>query len=422
MSKDPFDIFKEGLQDYHPKEIPSWLSWEENAEAIQAALPNPNSKKRRPFWLFLCLLLMGFVGLGSVYLLTSKRSSQEKANTPEVNEHPSSLSLPSTVESSKDQPIEDEATEENISLGSSPLSSPPVLLTLLPDDRVGEKSASISPSSPVETTNFIPTLQPLSVEAPFLLAPTGNIIPVKPWHTSIDLPNTQYWSLHLSGGATIFQPNYVLSSPEQDPASFEEELIGWSAALRMSRVLKSRLSLSTGVEIQRLRYLFKLDESFQVNLFRPNTPDTILINRTRRDTSIIFTDTIPGTRRILARQYNSHFRIAIPLLIGYQLTTPKWTQTLRAGPQFQLYRNSQGYTIIEEEGMVNIGKREAEEVGIILGLQAEYESGIEIAADWMILTQIGIQKSLGKWAYETEAGLSQKPLILYGRIGIGKRF
>ena len=38
MSKDPFDIFKEGLQDYHPTEVPSWLSWEENAEGIQAAL------------------------------------------------------------------------------------------------------------------------------------------------------------------------------------------------------------------------------------------------------------------------------------------------------------------------------------------------------------------------------------------------
>ena len=265
-------------------------------------------------------------------------------------------------------------------------------------------------------------MQSIYVEIPTLVVPIANIIPIASIFEPEDFFNTSKWSISLSGGINFFNPNYTSTPIGADPTSFEEELIGGSASLRINRSLASGLTLSSGIEMDRLRYLFKLDETYQVNLYRPDTPDTLFINRSRGDTSFIFTDTIPGTRSILARQYSSHIRIAIPLLLGYQVQSPKWTHTLRAGPQFQFYRNTKGFTILEEESLINIREQRTKDFGISLGIQAEYESAYEIASDWMILTQVGMQKSVGEWTYEQAQGLRNKPLMMYGRIGIGKRF
>ncbi|MEL6195126.1 MAG: hypothetical protein AAFR66_23915, partial [Bacteroidota bacterium] len=146
MSKDPFDIFKEGLQDYQPTEVPSRLSWEKNAKVIQNALALEKKKKRRPFWLFLCFLFMGFIGISSAYLLTSNPPSQESQISANPSEQPPSkkdLLIESPIsESLVSRSPKEKIEEANSMFTAHALSPNNEVLTLIPINRDSAKSIS----------------------------------------------------------------------------------------------------------------------------------------------------------------------------------------------------------------------------------------------------------------------------------------
>lgn len=146
------------------------------------------------------------------------------------------------------------------------------------------------------------------------------------------------------------------------PNTTIDPLSGLAASLRIGYALPQRpYTLWGGIEMEELVQRERLQEAFPIQLYQPNTVDTIFRNTITGEEFTSTTDSIPGIRQVNIQQHSTFRSWSIPVLIGRAWAAAGWQLEGKAGFDFNLssWRSggylTEGYTVASASNRYQTG-------------------------------------------------------------------
>jgi hypothetical protein len=121
------------------------------------------------------------------------------------------------------------------------------------------------------------------------------------------------------------------------PNTTIDPLSGLTASLRIGYALPQRpYTLWAGIEMEELVQREQLQEASTVQLYQPNTVDTIFRNTITGEAFTTTTDSVPGIRRVNVQQHSTFRSWSVPMLLGRTWSAAGWQLEGKAGVDFNL--------------------------------------------------------------------------------------
>jgi len=219
------------------------------------------------------------------------------------------------------------------------------------------------------------------------------------------------WLISLAGGLNTLSEN----NPNTFPSSMETPLIGWETSLRVQHVRPSGWTWHLGVAYQDLKYRSNWEGTTNVQLYRPNTVDTIFINAATGAETYTYRDSIPGTRSRRFQQHNSHQSLSVHLLGGYSWTLNRLGVQVQGGPDVQLWRRVEGKSVLGPDDIRDLNT--IYHTNPSLAIRLETQLNYEFAESWQLLLRGGWSKSVTDWSVP-ELNLDRRPSVWSMQLGI----
>ena len=138
------------------------------------------------------------------------------------------------------------------------------------------------------------------------------------------------------------------------PNTTIDPLTGLAASLRIGYVLPQRpYTFWAGVEMEELVQRERLQEAFPIQLYHPNTVDTIFRNTITGEEFTSTTDSIPGIRRVNIQQHSTFRSWSMPILLGRTWSAAGWQLEGKAGVDFNLSSWHSGGYLVEGYELVD---------------------------------------------------------------------
>ena len=348
---------KGGLNDklgrHKATDIPATLSWEKMGPNIRAGL---EQKKRRRllfwWWLPVGTLVMLTIGYFSLFGGTTELGyfpvpGQSVGTTPAVAK--TATEMPEEIKEANKTGIATSPDGPKAKGGPNGLvasSSPAERKASVPS--TSEAAPTPTPSSPLnefkesqavsadeaqdkraglELLTQIEVLSPHTVAS---LNPT-NRYPKIPEIQNISRP----WIVE-AGLGSAFNLNPDVYSTKL-PGTTIDPLTGLAASLRIGYALPQRpYTLWAGIEMEELVQRERLQEAFPIQLYQPNTVDTIFRNTITGEVFTTTTDSVPGIRRVNIQQLSTFRSWSVPLLLGRSWSAAGWRLEGKAGVDVNL--------------------------------------------------------------------------------------
>jgi len=253
-------------------------------------------------------------------------------------------------------------------------------------------------------TPLLPSRNDLLGLPPYPWSPIGLRAP-KPNETSGD------WYISMGGGLNVFSEN----NPGQFPESTETPLPGWETNLRLQHRRPVGWTWQVGLAYRELRYRSNWEGTSNVQLYRPNTIDTVFINARTGDRTFTYRDSIPGTRTRIFQQYNSHRNLSLMLLGGYTWSNERVGVQIQTGPEVQLWRQASGKTVVAPNDIRDLNTIYHQEPILALRLETQFNYGFNDR--WQILLRSAWSKSITNWSVQ-ELDLDRRPSVWSLQIGL----
>ncbi|MEL7120425.1 MAG: hypothetical protein AAFO07_13325 [Bacteroidota bacterium] len=166
---------------------------------------------------------------------------------------------------------------------------------------------------------------------------------------------------------------------------------------------------------------YRFDRTIEegIQLYRPNTVDTIFVNRTTGDSTFVFRDSINGIRTTIARFYNNHQSFNLPLLLGYSFDQNKLGFEVFTGPNLKLLRTTSGLTATNNPEFIQLERTdEVYKTGLTLDWTLEGQINYRLSDRFSLNLNGGLEKSLSNWIKSEEFRFAKRPLIFDLNVGI----
>jgi hypothetical protein len=321
-------------------DIPENLSWEQMGPGIRATL---NRKKRRRliiWWLAAGLsagplLLFGPLQSEETVLSHFRIDAAGAADTATGSQAPHQATAGTDAATMTVPPAPAAPREKQRPSSPTPATPAARLTNELPEQVASldreQVPAAVTPSTPLRPTD------PLATHAPQPIAGTPPL-PVAPVAGTAD--QQEKWHLELGAGFNRY------GARGTDTTYHGQPLNGIEASLLLDRRLgESPYFLRTGLIFQQLTERTDWEEALPIQIYQPNTPDTIFRNTFTGAEEIVYTDSVAGIRRINIRQHNHLQTFTLPLLISRQWERTRWPLALQAGIDLNWSRWRAGNTI-----------------------------------------------------------------------------
>ena len=280
---------------------------------------------------------------------------------------------------------------------------------------------SKNPSTPAldQTSSERPMLEEVkSIPPAFLHLPEKSphlhsTVPIRP------ISPESNWSLLLFVGPNAYGSNYNFSNGIQD---HENNLVGWSASLRMQINLDERWYYQTGIQFDQLSTRFQKQFTEEIQIYAPGTIKEIIINPISGDSSFVTTDTIVGIRNTLIQNNNTVEKWSIPFIVGYQIGKGALNIGLQAGLSVGWLYNETGYTAFGDGEIIQLSQEGVYTSGLLMSTMLESQIEYRFTKDWSLMANAGLQQSLSNWLKLNTAPVSQRPTIFRAGLGIKRDF
>lgn len=418
--------FRKRVENYLPQDLPAELSWEEmSMPLLQGLAQEKKRRRRRRFFAWFLPSFVCFIGV-SLFLLWPK--NPETISTHENTEITSTLpegSLTSIQPDSSSQSISTKPNP-NTEIHSDAIPSLSNAPRALPSAPAVKKQAAVTPSTEQRPESGTGLSQNLT----FLSAPPVSLIPEIPKPLPSDYALFLPQKLPLSprpqsailfyGGVNRFSSSF-LPFEEGDIISQTQrpDRMGFQTGVAVQHPLSPTLFLTTGLELERLRYEVGLEREENVRLFRPGTIDTLFINSRTGDSTFVFTDSIPGIRSLLLRNTFSTYSIKIPVLLSHRFYLQKVSLDLQGGISVGLFQRNRG--LDNEQVQRLLGESDLlSEQGMTLALNGGFQVMYPLAKDLQIVGIAGIEKGVMEWNSSPQSTYTQRPILYQLKLGITK--
>ncbi len=363
---------KGGLNDklgrYKATEIPAGLSWEQMGPNIRAGL---EQKKRRRllfwWWLPVGLLAMLTIGYFSLFGGTTELGyfpvpGQSVGGNSAIAE--TAAEVPEEMPVAKDMGTLSPMNNPKVKADTNiPVASPGRTEIKATEPSKSQAASTTSgPSNEIKDSGVASTEKIRNnLSEPELLSQ----IEVLPPQAVISLDSTtpypevrkiqaarHPWIVEAGMGVT-FNLNPDIYSAKL-PNTTIDPLSGLAASLRIGYALPQRpYILWAGIEMEELVQRERLQEAFPIQLYQPNTVDTIFRNTITGEEFTSTTDSIPGIRRVNIQQHSTFRSWSIPVLLGRTWSAAGWQLEGKAGVDFNLSSWHSGGYLVEGYELVD---------------------------------------------------------------------
>ena len=444
------DLFKQPgklnkrLGDYPSKEVSPKLSWEQMSAGILDGVAQRRRKRRFIIWWWFggaaSLLLLGYILRQPTIIISALPIPMEYSdltNSMGTNIAPKKIEDSSTVIKDLNSSFYNNTRESHLKSRTSQIdTNNEVKIAGVLAKEFDKLSIELLPKLKSNFLTSIPTSITTSEESNFMeeiniselpnldfafLTRVGELLL---FPKSVTRVNTMLskWQLELSAGMTNHQPNYQSTNSEnQTPSNFELSLTSWQANLRVKRSISKKWHLSTGLQYQSLRYRSSYFSREEVNLYRPNTIDTIFSSSITDEKIFSYRDSIPGIITRNFQHYNEYRQLQIPILIGYGFYSNRLGITLQGGANFGIYQFHKGRTLVDPNEIIELSDQTLYKNVLNVSLILEGQLNYQLSTKSYIFTNVGYQHHLINWI-NPSLNFSQKPRITYVNLGLGWKF
>lgn len=172
----------------------------------------------------------------------------------------------------------------------------------------------------------------LEMNRHYLSAPDlegGRLLPVA-------APSSFLFSWNLGSNTSSVSRTWVHTSPQ----------IGLSMGAFLRFDVQKGFYLGGGINYDHFRFVSALERTDTVNLYRPNTVDTIFQSAFGAVSTV--KDSVQGTRQQIFRHHNSFSTLSIPLFVGGRLKVGAQEIGMEGGVQLNILRRIRG-RIVEDD-------------------------------------------------------------------------
>ena len=420
--------FRKRVENFLPQDLPSELSWEQmSAPLLQGLAQEKKRRRRRRFIVWFLPSLVCSIGI-SLFLLWPKNS--------EMNSTLKNTEITSALNEDVNTALTPDSSNQIISTPSTPktgitsdapssLFDPP---RALPSAPAVQKQAATA----LSTEQMLDSGTGISQTLSFLSTPPVSLIPEIPKPLPNDYvlflphklplsPRPQSAILlyggvnRFSSSSLPFEEGAIISQPQRP------DRMGFQMGIAFQQPLSSSLLLSTGLELERLRYEVGMEKEENVLLFRPGTIDTLFINSRTGDSTFVFTDSIPGIRSLLLRNTFSTYSIKIPVALSHRFYLQALSLDLQGGISVGLFQRNRG--LDNEQVQRLLGDTDIlPEQGVTFALQGALQVMYPLTKDLQIVGIAGIEKGIAEWNASPQATYAQRPILYQVKLGITKLF
>ncbi|HKK79254.1 MAG TPA: hypothetical protein VJ933_06475 [Phaeodactylibacter sp.] len=346
-----------GLNDklgrHKAKDIPAGLSWEQMGPKIRAEL-QPKTRRRLLFWWWLPVGLSVILSTGYLSLFGDTTAlghfpvpGQLLAKNPAVAE--TATEMPEEIPVAKQTGTSPNTDYPKAKDGTMiPVASPK--LTEIKAIEPSKSRAASIPSAPsndikdrdsgvASTEKIRNNLSEPELLSQIEVLPPQAVISLDSTTPHLEVQKTQAvrhpWIVEAGMGVAFhLNPDvYGMKLPNTtiDPLS------GLAASLRIGYALpQGPYTLWVGIDLEELVQRERLQEAFPIQLYQPNTVDTIFRNTITGETFSTTTDSIPGIRRVNIQQHSTFRSWSVPVLLGRTWSAGGWQLEGRAGIDLNL--------------------------------------------------------------------------------------
>ncbi|MEM6634153.1 MAG: hypothetical protein AAF694_31035 [Bacteroidota bacterium] len=416
--------FRKKFEAYLPQDVPSDLSWEQIAEPLLQGLAQEKKRRKRKrfFGIFFSIALLCIVG--SLFLLWPAKS-QEENSTYKDKELTSAVALEPTAQVMQDtahansNPISTSVDSSHLKtakvdippMGAQQIISPyQVRLRTSPGDSLAKPLISLGTGTLQE--HYFEGSYPLVSE---IVKPTWErkypfSRTLQPSPIKHPLQFTLYGGIN-KGGAM----NHVLTQGSDIPQIQEDALLGWQIGALIQYPLTSTIRITTGIEVERLRYQFELEKEEETLLFRPETVDTIFVNGFTGDSTFVLTDSVPGIRSLILRHSYSSYAWKVPIWGSYHMSFEKLKLDIHGGVSLTFLQRFKGIPNAQIDRFIGESEQLIQE-GMHLGLQGAIQFSYPLTGDLYLVGMTGMEKGVAEWG----SSGTRRPVIYSMKIGVSK--
>ncbi len=361
-----------GLSDklgrHKAKDIPAELSWEQMGPKIRAEL-QPKKRRRLFFWWWLpvSISVMAAVGYFSLFdgraelgyfplpgHLVGENSAVAKSVTDIPEETPvakeAEAALPTGDPKPKGDAIVPVASPELTGINASDLYNSQTASTLIDpvnepkDSQVASAGETLNNKVGLDLLNQIEALARKAVVSLDSTTPYPEVPEVqavrRPWIVEAGM-----------GFAFNLNPDVY---DMKLPGTSIDPVTGLTASFRIGYALPQRpYTLWAGIEMEELVQRERLQETLPIQIYQPNTVDTIFRNIITGEEFTSTTDSIPGIRRVNIQQHSTFRSWSVPILLGRTWSVAGWQFEGKAGVDFNLSSWHSGGYLTEGYELVN---------------------------------------------------------------------
>lgn len=351
-------------------EIPAELSWEQMVPKIRAEL-KPKKRRRLLFWWRLpiglsAILAIGYFSLfgGTTELGYFPVPGQSVGTTPAIAETTAEApeEVPVAKEMEATAPTGDPKAKGGINVPvASP--NPTVIKASVPT----KPQAALTPSGlsnevedgkAVSANETLSNLIKLDLLNQIEALPPQAVVSLDSTTPYPEVPEMQVVSspwIVEAGMGVAFNLNPDIYGTKL-PNTTIDPLTGLAASLRIGYALPQRpYTLWAGVEMEELVQRERLQEASPIQVFQPNTVDTIFRNTITGAVFTTTTDSVPGIRRVNIQQHSTFRSWSVPVMFGRTWSAAGWQLEGKAGLGFNLSSWRTGGYLTEGYELVNAG-------------------------------------------------------------------
>lgn len=195
--------------------------------------------------------------------------------------------------------------------------------------------------------------------------------------TSLIRSKQSTWQIDVGAG--------LLQSNIQDAFSLANAELGHAIHLQLSYQFHNRWFVSSGLQLNRHRFVSENNIQDTVPFYQPNTITTVFVSNNNVE-GYAYTDTISAVRLRQFQHHNSVDVYRIPILLGHQWQKGRWSATATAGTHFNIVNVGRGrvidqaYQISEVKSGLSINS---------LGLQGQLNIGYQLTNQLLVSGRIG---------------------------------
>lgn len=363
-----------GLNDklgrHKASEIPAGLSWEQMGPKIRAEL-KPKKRRRLLFWWWIPIGLSAMLAIGyfSLFGGTTElgyfpvpgqsvgENSAIAETVTDITEKMSVAKETGTISSTDDPKVkgginvpvaspDPTAIKASVPTKSQAALTPSGLSNEVEDGKAVSASETLNNLIKLNLLNQIEALSPQAVVSLNSTAP----YPEVPEMPVVSSP----WIVE-GGMGFAFNLNPDVYGTKL-PNTIIDPLTGLAASLRIGYAFPKRpYTLWAGIEMEELVQRERLQEVSSIQVFQPNTVDTIFRNTISGEVFTTTTDSVPGIRRVNIQQHSTFRSWSVPVLLGRTWSAGGWQLEGKAGVDFNLSSWRSGGYLTEGFELENAG-------------------------------------------------------------------